>query len=150
MESGTVASLTSTAALTLLGWLEERRPAAPNNGPSQWIWGEAEAYEKRPTLRHTLVGYGVHQATSVFWAMVHVKVFGASDVPSIRGETLVKGLITAGLALLVDYTITPRRFRPGFDKHLSKPSVAIVYAAFGFGLAAGESLRALRRGRFNL
>src|SRR5687768_14320002 len=84
VELGTIASLTSAAALTLLGWLEERRPAAPNNGPSQWVWGEAEAYEQRPTLRHTAVGYGVHHATSVFWALVHVTVFGASDVPSPR------------------------------------------------------------------
>jgi hypothetical protein len=146
-ELGTIASLPSTAALTLLGWLEERRPAAPNNGPSQWIWGESEAYEKRLTLRHTAVGYGVHHATSVFWAIVHVKLFGASDVPSLRRNLVAEGLVTAGLALLVDYTITPCRLRPGFDKHLSKPSVAIVYAAFGAGLAAAQLLRGPRARR---
>jgi hypothetical protein len=47
-------------------------------------------------------------------------------------------MTTAAFALLVDYKLTPSRFKPGFEKHLSRPSIALVYAAFGIGLAARE------------
>jgi hypothetical protein len=49
--------------------------------------------------------------------------------------------LVAGLACLVDYTITPPRFTPGFEKRLSKPALAAVYAAFGAGLAAAALWR---------
>ena len=141
LRSGTLASLSSTVALTLCGWLQNRRPAAPNNGPSQWIWGEHAAYETRATVRETVVGYGVHHASSIFWAVLHERTFGASTVPSTPSVSIAKGLTTAAVALWVDYRLTPARFRPGFDKHLSNSSIALVYAAFGLGLAADEWMR---------
>jgi uncharacterized membrane protein len=48
---------------------------------------------------------------------------------------------TTLLAAFVDYVLTPRRLQPGFDKHLSIPSIAAVYAAFGLGLAAPRLLK---------
>ncbi len=39
-----------------------------------------------------------------------------------------------------DYQLTPRRFQPGYEAHLSKPSLAVVYGAFGVGLALGAML----------
>jgi hypothetical protein len=136
--SGTIASLTSTAMLTLCGWREGRRPAAPSNGPSQWIWGESAAYEKCPTVRETVVGYCVHHASSIFWAVLHEKVFGASAQTTASSRPIARGLTTAAVALFVDYRLTPRRFRPGFDKHLSTASIVLAYAAFGGGLALRE------------
>ena len=36
-----------------------------------------------------------------------------------------------------DYPLTPQRFQPGYEVHLSKPSLAVVHGAFGVGLALG-------------
>ena len=34
---------------------------------------------------------------------------------------------------VVDYYLTPRRFRPGFRKHVRTRSMFAIYGAFGFG-----------------
>jgi hypothetical protein len=134
--SGTIASLTSTAALTLCGWIERRRPAAPNNAPSQWIWGETAGYATRATARHTVVGFAVHHAMSIFWAVLHERTFGSRVGTSAPLAPIAHGVATAAVASFVDFKLTPRRFQPGFDKHLSTRSLVLVYAAFGLGLAS--------------
>jgi hypothetical protein len=40
----------------------------------------------------------------------------------------------AALAGTVDYTVTPQRFRPGFEAHLAVPSMGMIYVAFAAGL----------------
>jgi hypothetical protein len=52
--------------------------------------------------------------------------------------------ISASLACLVDYTCTPPRFRPGFEKRLSLPSLALAYIAFAAGLAGAALIRPAR------
>jgi hypothetical protein len=42
----------------------------------------------------------------------------------------------------VDYELTPKRLRPGFEVQPSKPAMLAAYAAFALGLAV-----AARRGR---
>lgn len=39
-----------------------------------------------------------------------------------------------------DYPLTPQRFQPGYEVHLSRPSLAVVYGALGVGLALGAML----------
>ncbi len=46
----------------------------------------------------------------------------------------------SALACAVDYTITPKRFTPGYELSLSRPSLVAVYAAFAAGLALGSVL----------
>ena len=41
----------------------------------------------------------------------------------------------ATLAAIVDYTITPKRFTPGWELVLSKRSMALTYAAMAVGFA---------------
>jgi hypothetical protein len=53
-------------------------------------------------------------------------------------------LSTVG-AYVVDYRLTPSRLRPGFEKHVSTPSMFVVYGAFAFGLAAASILRDRKR-----
>ena len=72
--SGTVASITSTVALSMLGKAELDRSAAPLNGPSQWIWGRHAPYQNRFSFRYTVVGYLIHHAASVFWAIWYEKL----------------------------------------------------------------------------
>ena len=72
--SGTVASITSTVALSMLGKAELDKSAAPLNGPSQWIWGRHAPYQNQFSLRYTIVGYLIHHAASVFWATWYEKL----------------------------------------------------------------------------
>ena len=50
----------------------------------------------------------------------------------------------ATIANIVDYKLTPKRLTPGFEKHLSRGSLALVYTAFGLGLMGAAQWRAHR------
>jgi hypothetical protein len=132
--SGSAASITSTAALAVRGKREVDSSFATTNVISRWIWGDAAALHDEPDLKHTVVGYAIHHASSTMWAVIYEKVFGHhADNKHILPATL--GAATVGtLAYLVDYKVTPYRLEPGFDKHLSSPSMFLVYAVFGAGL----------------
>ena len=138
--SGSFGSVVSTLALATCGKLEEGSAAGPNNGPSQWIWGEEEAYTRQATWRHTAVGYAIHHATSIGWATAHEYVFGKSQARKGLLRHCVEAAATATTAYVVDYHFTPSRFRPGFEKHLGPASMFAVYAAFALGLAMGSAL----------
>jgi hypothetical protein len=51
----------------------------------------------------------------------------------------------AAVACFVDYKMTPPRLRPGFEQRVSRGSLALVYAAFGLGLAAGALINHRQR-----
>ena len=58
----------------------------------------------------------------------------------------------AALAATVDYAIVPKRFSPGFERHVPRSAIPAIYAGFAAGLAIGALLhgaapRALRRRR---
>jgi hypothetical protein len=142
--SGSAASILSGLALAFRGMRDEGSAAGPLNGPSQWVWGEREAYTKHATLRHTLLGYAIHHLSSVGWATLHERVFLMHAGRSDGVRTAVQALTTAAVAYFVDYHLTPRRFRPGFRKHLRPGSMFAVYAAFGAGLALARVIRQQR------
>lgn len=137
--SGSNASVLSAIVLSICSKVEEGSAAGALNGPSQWIWGEHEAYTRRATLRHTLVGYLIHHASSILWALGYEHAFGRcrmraiARVPSLQVAT--EAAATAAVAYYVDYYITPRRLRPGFRKHLGPTGIFASYAAFAVGLA---------------
>jgi hypothetical protein len=138
--SGAVASVLSTAALAMCGRLERGDTSGPVNGPSQWIFGRRAAYERGPSVRHTIVGYAVHHVAATGWSLLYEMWRGRSrDSMNAR---LARAGATAALACFVDYELTPKRFRPGFEVQLSKPAMFTVYGAFALGLAL-----AARRGR---
>jgi hypothetical protein len=43
----------------------------------------------------------------------------------------------AGIAALVDYGATPKRFTPGWELAVSKGAMLVAYLAFTLGLAGG-------------
>lgn len=43
----------------------------------------------------------------------------------------------AGIAAVVDYGATPKRFTPGWELALSKGAMLVAYLAFTLGLAGG-------------
>ena len=83
--------------------------------------------------RNTLLGLGIHSAASVWWALFFEAL--PRRLRDRRGAVAV-----AGLAYLVDYHVVHRRFRPGFEKHLSTPSLFAIYAALAGGFAIAGRL----------
>ena len=137
--SGTNASVLSAVVLSACSKLEEDSAAGALNGPSQWVWGEREAYTREATLKHTVVGYGVHHVTSVFWALFYEHLFGRSRKRDLASQPVVQIAAEAGatatVAYFVDYQVAPKRLRPGFKKHLGPVSIFASYAGFAAGLA---------------
>lgn len=133
--SGAVASVLSAVALALCGQIENRSPAGPINGPSQWIYGRWAARVRKPSLRHTLTGFLVHHVSATGWALIHERVLGRNKAQQSFPPRLGRAAVTATVANFVDFQLTPKRLRPGFETQLSRKSLFVVYAAFAIGLA---------------
>jgi hypothetical protein len=138
--SGTTSSLLSTAALALFGKREAGSAFAPTNAISHWYWGERAARRDHPSPRYTLPGYAIHHASATFWAVLFERACGDLLDRRDTGKTLLASTAAAGVACFVDYEMTPQRLKPGYEKRLSRPALAVVYGAFGLGLAAGAML----------
>lgn len=138
--TGSAAAVASTLVLSLCGWIENRNAVAPNNGPSQWVWGRRSARRRSFSIPHTLAAYAIHHGSSLMWSAVHQALFVRDRRPRPASRRLVEGAATAALACFVDYRCTPQRFRPGFEKHLSRGSLLCVYAGFGAALGVATWL----------
>lgn len=69
--------------------------------------------------------------------MLFERFMGARLDRMAPAPTLAAASAASAIACFADYQLTPPRLRPGYEKRLSKPSLAVVYGAFGLGLAAG-------------
>ena len=92
-------------------------------------------HRHEPDLRHTFAGYAIHHASSLFWATFHEAGVDRGKVPAWRLAPAI-----SALALIVDYSVVPKRLTPGFDRHLSRTGLVAVYAAFAGGLVLGSRL----------
>jgi len=142
--SGSAASVLSSLVLSWRSARETRHATAGTNATSHWIWGGPARHRLAPDLSHTVVGYAIHHAASMFWAAWYEAAFPRSR--SLPGAC-ARAAATAAIACFVDFRLTPRRFTPGFETHLSRRSLAVVYAAFAFGLVAPAAATAMRRRR---
>jgi hypothetical protein len=138
--SGATSSVLSTAALALSGEREDNSHYAPTNAISHWIWGEKAARRDGPSVRYTVPGYMIHHACATFWAVLFERACGGLLDRREPGTTLAVATGASAVACFVDYELTPQRLRPGYEKRLSRPALAVVYGAFGVGLAAGAML----------
>jgi hypothetical protein len=93
----------------------------------------------RPSWRYTAVGYLVHHFSSLLWAGIYEA--WCLRRPASAPVSVARAAVVATAACVVDYTVTPRRFRPGFERHIGRASIAGVYIAFGVGLLAGAWAR---------
>lgn len=138
--SGSLASTFSTAVLAWQGYMRYRKPAAPTNATSHWLWGDDDALlASEPTLRYTGVGYATHHASACMWALFYERWLDEKESPS-NFEIVRDAALMTAIAAFVDYQLTPPRLRPGFEKRLSGAGLVAVFAAFGSGLAAGALL----------
>ena len=140
MMSGAIGSAASAVALVLVALEERRGPAQPLNVTSHWLNGDRGSRQHDIDLRHTGVGLATHVAATVFWA-ASFEAWLALRPPKDRGELAAQASTVAALAAAVDYTITPKRFTPGWELVLTKTSMAAVYAAMAAGFFASGILR---------
>jgi hypothetical protein len=137
---GSGASVLSAMVLAICSKLEERSFAGGLNGPSQWLWGGRKARSRETSLKHTVVGYLIHHASSIFWAALYSKVCGSARRKS-AARVLAEAAAVSATAYVVDYKLTPKRLEPGFDKHIRPTSIVAVYAGFAVGLAVMTWMR---------
>ncbi|TCN33342.1 hypothetical protein [Sinorhizobium americanum] len=109
--SGTIASLTTTAVLSLLARLEGRSIFQPANATRHWLHGEKAGHVKVGDTKHTLVGYCTHHLSAIFWAQPF-EAWLSADRSGKATFTLRKAAITAAFAYLVDYHLVPKRLTP--------------------------------------
>jgi hypothetical protein len=138
--SGATSSLLSTVALAAFGKREAGSIFAPTNAISHWLWGDKAARRDAPSLRYTLVGYAIHHASATFWAVLFERVAGDRLDRQSVARTVQAASVASAVACFTDYQLTPQRLKPGYEKRLSSPALAVVYGAFGLGLAAGALL----------
>lgn len=138
--SGATASVLSTAALAGLGKRTRNSTFGPTNAISHWIWGERAALHDAPSLKYTLPGYLIHHASATFWAVLFERACAPALNRRDAARTIELATAASAVACFADYALTPPRFRPGYEKRLSVPSLAVVYGVFGLGLAAGAML----------
>lgn len=137
---GALASAASTAVLAWRGRREVGSAFAPTNATSHWLWGAPAFGAPGPSWRHTALGYAIHHGTATFWALCFARIAGRRLAQQRWPARAASAVAAAAVAGAVDYTVTPKRFRPGFEKHLSVPSMVAVYGAFAAGLAIGCAL----------
>lgn len=130
-----MASVLSLVTATLLAKPRTGSATSATNAPSHWFWGEPARRRHDVTLRHTLVGYAVHYASSVFWAVAH-----EAAIERLRLRPVQVAPAVAVAAMTVDYRVVPKRLTPGFERHLGRGGLVAVYATFAVGLALGSRL----------
>ena len=135
--AGTYASMLSAVALSWAGRREVHSIAAPLNAVSHWGWGRSALRMHGFSARHTALGYFIHHCASLWWAGLHAAAM-QRRCNAGRPSIIVAGAAaTSAVACVVDFKCTPERLTPGFEHHLSRRSLAGVYAMFAVGLAIG-------------
>jgi hypothetical protein len=137
--SGTAAGLSSAAALALLAKAEGKGALQPTHATSHWLHGEKAGRRKTADVSHTLIGYGTHHASALFWALPF-QAWLAARPPRTPAKLLRDALVMSAIAAAVDYGATPKRLTPGWELVLSKRSILAAYGALALGLAAGAML----------
>src|SRR3954454_21376914 len=97
IRAGSIASITSAAALMVMGRIECRDAASPINAPSQWIWGRNARQRRGFSVKHTLVGYAVHHVAALVWGGLYT-VLG-------RNRPVAGAIATAATAAVVDFRL---------------------------------------------
>jgi hypothetical protein len=123
---GTLASVASALAAAACSRVENRHAARPINAVAHIYDGGRPPRGEGPGGRNIALGFGIHTLASVWWALFYDKLRRPAAV--------------AALAYVVDYHVVHRRFRPGFEAHLSAASLFAVYAALAGGFALGSRL----------
>lgn len=138
MRTASTAAVATTAATALCGAIENGNPTAAVNAISHIFWGETAARQDGVSGKYTANGVALNSAAMLPWAALHHLLFRPWERPAGSGAALARGVVTAGIAYVVDYHVVPNRLTPGFEKRLSSVSVLAIYAALAFALTTGD------------
>lgn len=105
--------------------------------------GEPPSHDGRHR-RNTLLGFAIHTAASIWWAVFYEALFGAQARRSLP-RALAAGAAVSAVAYVVDYRVVGPRLRPGFEAYLSGRSLFAMYAALAAGFAGASHFHARRR-----
>lgn len=137
--SGGAASIATMAVLAYSGHRQRGSALAPVNAPSHWLWRDESLRQAGFTLRHTVPGYLIHHASSVFWAAFFEHLL--FDRPHYAPRTAALALTVAAVAAGVDLKLTPKRLTPGFERQLRPLALTVMYGVFGLALYAVHAWR---------
>lgn len=132
--SGTTASLTSVAVLALASRVERGSAPQALNATSHWWHGDRAARVWRWDAAHTGTGYATHLLATIFWAAFY-EAWQETRPTQVLATRAGRAAAVSTLAAVVDYTVTPHRFTPGWELVISKRAMAIVYVAMAAGFA---------------
>ena len=129
--TGLVGALSSAAAAVIASRLQNGHAARPMNAIAHiYDGGEPPAHDGL-NGRNTALGFSIHTAASVWWAVFYEGLLALQRPPR---PARTAAAITA-VAYVVDYYVVSRRFRPGFERYLSPGAMFGVYAALAAGFA---------------
>jgi hypothetical protein len=131
---GSIASLVSAVVLMRRGRAETGSRWAAINAPSHWFWGDRSLRRNGPSWRYTAVGALTHHGSSMFWALGYHWLQSRRVRPTPANAIADAAALTA-VAAVVDLRLVPERLTPGFERRLSRRSLAWTYIGFGAGLA---------------
>ena len=134
--SGAIATLTTTAAIVIVGHQRDESAWAPLNAVSHILWGDEAATHTERSLTYTASGAALNASAMMSWGAVYAALLRMMPRRTPAAAIGV-GVATAALAYVIDYHLVPRRFTPGFEKRLTGGEMTWVYAALAIGLAAG-------------
>lgn len=137
--TGLVGSTASALAALACSRAENGRATPPINAVSHIYDGtEPPTSENGRAYRNTLLGSVIHTGGALFWAVFYEASLRRRDGPL---SAAAAAAASAAVAYHVDYNVVHRRFRPGFEAHLSRRGLFAVYAALAAGFAAAAALR---------
>lgn len=137
LAGGAAAGTLSAAVLAWRGRAETGSRVAPLNAVSHWLWGREAIRRDDTTLDHTGVGTAIHYLSALFWGVGYEALRAARREPTPENAVTDAAAVTA-VAAFVDLKVVPERLTPGFERRLSGGSLALVYMAFGVGLALAD------------
>jgi hypothetical protein len=138
LAAGIAGAITSAVAAVIASRLENGHAARPMNLIAHIYDGGEPPAHNGHNGRNTALGFGIHTAASLWWAVFNEACLALQRRP----RPLPTASVIAAIAYVVDYYVVSRRFRPGFEHCLSSGAMFAVYAA----LAAGFAWSARHRG----
>jgi hypothetical protein len=143
--TGSIACIATLAAAALCGARRNGNAVAPVNATSHVLWGEEAGRALAVDAKHTVPGVALNEGACVFWAAFYEKAFGGAADRGNTAAAFAGGGAIAALAYLVDYHLVSKRLTPGWELHLDRRSLAVVYAALALSLPLRGLLRRVFR-----
>lgn len=125
IKTAAIATAATSAAIMFVSKRDTGSPWAAFNSICHMVDGDASELPSDFAPRETLLGAGLNASAIASWAVLYEWLLGGVPLPS---SAFWAALATAGI-WVVDYRLVPKRFTPGFEKRLSKRSVALAYMA---------------------